>query len=84
MAVATTAVVITVAVTTAAVIMAADTTVDTAVAMDMVEGITVDMAVSGHGGHGHGRYFHGGRWWSGYGVGPCWERTPAGWIWICN
>ena len=43
---------------------------------------------SGHGahwgGHSHGRYWHGGRWWSGYGVGPCWRSTPAGWIWICN
>ena len=36
------------------------------------------------GGHGHGRYWHGGRWWGGYGVGPCWQMTPAGWTWICN
>jgi hypothetical protein len=36
------------------------------------------------GGHSHGRYWHGGRWWSGYGVGPCWRSTPAGWIWICS
>ena len=28
----------------------------------------------------------GGRWWGGrwYGYGgPCWQWTPAGWIWIC-
>ena len=36
------------------------------------------------GGHSHGRYWHGGRWWGGYGVGPCWQMTPAGWTWICN
>jgi hypothetical protein len=40
----------------------------------------------GHGGYGgygygRGRFWHG-RWW-GYGVGPCWRWTPAGWVWIC-
>jgi hypothetical protein len=41
----------------------------------------------GHGhmiGHGHmvghGRRFWHGHWY-GYGVGPCWLWTPAGWIW---
>ncbi|HXX02839.1 MAG TPA: hypothetical protein VEJ37_00790 [Xanthobacteraceae bacterium] len=34
------------------------------------------------GGWGRGRYW-GGRWW-GYGVGPCWRSTPAGWVWICG
>ncbi len=51
-----------------------------------------------HGGHGgfHGGGFHGGRgfrggrghfwhgrWW-GYGIGPCWQLTPIGYIWICG
>jgi hypothetical protein len=33
--------------------------------------------------HGHGRHWYHGRWWD-YGVGPCWQRTPIGWIWICG
>lgn len=37
----------------------------------------------GHGGHGHGRHFWHGRWW-GYGEGPCWRWTPAGYVWVCN
>src|SRR6478672_7690781 len=28
---------------------------------------------------GHGRHYYQGRWWD-YGVGPCWQRTPIGWI----
>jgi hypothetical protein len=32
---------------------------------------------------GHGRHYYQGRWWD-YGVGPCWQRTPVGWIWICG
>src|SRR6478672_9471382 len=31
--------------------------------------------------YGHGRHWYQGRWWD-YGVGPCWQRTPIGWIWI--
>ena len=43
------------------------------------------MAHGGHGGGGHhGGGQHGGRWWSGYGVGPCWQWTPAGYVWVCN
>ena len=45
-------------------------------------------------GHGNKYYWHDGhryydrdhRWdggWWGYG-GPCWLRTPFGWIWICD
>lgn len=40
----------------------------------------------GHGHRGHHRG-HGGRYWRGrwYGWGgPCWLRTPAGWVWICG
>jgi hypothetical protein len=33
-------------------------------------------------GGGRGRFWHG-RYW-GYGSGPCWRATPAGWIWICG
>ena len=33
--------------------------------------------------HDHGRHYYQGRWWD-YGVGPCWQRTPIGWIWICG
>ena len=33
-------------------------------------------------GRGRGHFWHG-RWY-GYGVGPCWRRTPAGYIWICR
>ncbi len=36
----------------------------------------------GHGGHGHGHFWHG-HWW-GYGEGPCWRWTPAGYVWICD
>jgi len=36
----------------------------------------------GHDGHGHRHYYHG-RWWD-YGVGPCWTRTPIGWVWFCD
>jgi hypothetical protein len=31
---------------------------------------------------GHRHYYHG-RWWD-YGVGPCWNRTPFGWVWFCD
>jgi hypothetical protein len=34
-------------------------------------------------GHGHARHWYHGQWWD-YGVGPCWQRTPIGWIWICG
>jgi hypothetical protein len=39
----------------------------------------------GHGGHGHGHggHFWHGHWW-GYGEGPCWRLTPAGYVWICE
>ena len=38
----------------------------------------------GHGhGHGHRGHWYHGRWWD-YGVGPCWQWTPVGWIWICG
>jgi hypothetical protein len=33
-------------------------------------------------GHGRGHWYRG-RWW-GYGEGPCWRRTPVGWVWICD
>src|SRR5581483_4907643 len=32
---------------------------------------------------GGGRHFWHGRWW-GPGVGPCWQWTPLGWVWICG
>jgi hypothetical protein len=32
---------------------------------------------------GGGRRFWHGRWW-GPGIGPCWQWTPLGWIWICG
>jgi hypothetical protein len=35
----------------------------------------------GHGGHG-GHFWHG-RFW-GYGIGPCWQPTPYGYVWICD
>jgi hypothetical protein len=35
-----------------------------------------------HHAHGHRHYWHG-QWWD-YGVGPCWIRTPVGWIWTCG
>jgi hypothetical protein len=35
-----------------------------------------------HGGH-HGRHFWHGHWW-GYGEGPCWRWTPAGYVWTCD
>jgi hypothetical protein len=31
----------------------------------------------------HARHWYHGRYWD-YGVGPCWRRTPVGWIWICG
>jgi hypothetical protein len=34
------------------------------------------------GGGGRGHFWHG--HYYGYGVGPCWQRTPLGWIWICG
>jgi hypothetical protein len=37
----------------------------------------------GHGGHSHGGHFWHGHWW-GYGEGPCWRLTPAGYVWICD
>ena len=36
------------------------------------------------GDHWRGRgHWYRGRWW-GYGEGPCWRRTPVGWVWICD
>ena len=32
--------------------------------------------------HGRGHWYRG-RWWA-YGEGPCWRRTPVGWVWICE
>lgn len=29
-----------------------------------------------------GRFFHG-VWWD-YGAGPCWQWSPAGWVWVCS
>ena len=48
----------------------------------------------GKGKRGHGYKHYGGGWyygrdhrwdggWDGYG-GPCWLRTPIGWVWICE
>ena len=46
----------------------------------------------GHRNYGHRNYgyrgyrggrWYGGRWW-GYGVGTCWQWTPAGYVWICG
>ena len=36
----------------------------------------------GYRGYRGGRWY-GGRWW-GYGVGTCWQWTPAGYVWICG
>jgi hypothetical protein len=30
-----------------------------------------------------GRFFWHGRWWW-PGVGPCWQWTPWGWMWVCG
>jgi hypothetical protein len=32
---------------------------------------------------GGGRRFWHGRWYA-YGVGPCWQLTPGGYVWICG
>jgi hypothetical protein len=32
--------------------------------------------------HHHHRWYQG-RYWE-YGEGPCWTRTPIGWIWTCR
>jgi hypothetical protein len=32
---------------------------------------------------GGGRRFWRGRWYA-YGVGPCWQLTPGGYVWICG
>lgn len=32
--------------------------------------------------HHHHRWYRG-RYWE-YGEGPCWARTPIGWIWTCR
>ena len=41
-----------------------------------------DISTQAKGGHGHGHFWHG-HWW-GYGEGPCWRWTPAGYVWICD
>ena len=33
--------------------------------------------------HGHGRHWYHGRYWD-YGVGPCWQPTPVGFVWVCG
>jgi hypothetical protein len=32
---------------------------------------------------GGGRRFWHGRWYA-YGVGPCWQLTPGGYVWVCG
>jgi hypothetical protein len=34
-------------------------------------------------GGGGGRHFWHGRWYA-YGVGPCWQLAPGGYVWICG
>jgi hypothetical protein len=36
-----------------------------------------------HDHHGHERHWYHGQWWN-YGVGPCWQWTPVGYVWICG
>ena len=82
----TMAVVITAVITAAAIMVEIITAAAITAAIIMMDTTArTGAAILGHwGGHSHGRYWHGGRWWSGYGVGPCWQWTPAGYVWVCN
>ena len=33
--------------------------------------------------HGHARHWYHGRYWD-YGIGPCWQPTPVGFVWVCG
>ena len=41
-----------------------------------------DVKLAAHHHHHHHRWYQG-RYWD-YGEGPCWLRTPIGWVWTCR